>query len=177
MKQIIIGLFQTLFGLLAPLYMIPLVFLIRWDKDVSGSGSLDDPSMIVRGDLPNAFKWAQTMDCRFPAGMYELAMVKALGNGSYWRRLWTAYLWCGLRNRAQGLAYKLGKATNDWIPDPYDIRRTEWVKSGSVMRYSRDDVWQTWRKIGPVWIVYGWQVYQLRDGSFWAVNHFSAKSA
>jgi len=175
MNTIFIGIVQTLIGFLAPIYMVPLVFLIRWDSFKTASGSADDPSFIVRGDLPGWARWAQTMDCRFPGGMYEKAITESLGDGGYWRRLWTSYQWCGLRNRAQGLAYSWGKSADGWIPDPFSERFAEWRVSGQVMRYEREGIWQAWRKVGPVWLVYGWQVYRLRDGTFWAVNHFSAK--
>lgn len=179
LKAIILGLLPTLLGLLAPLYMLPMVFLIRWDSTPTPSGSADDTSMIIRGDLPAWLSWAQTMDCRFPAGMYEPAMFKALGNGSYWRRLWTSYLWCGHRNRAQGLAGMLGRPTSDYIPNIDDPAADHscWTVNGIVRRFERGEVWQTQRKLGAVRLIYGYEVYQLRDGRFWAVNHLSAKWA
>lgn len=187
MKQLLIGIFQTLFGLLAPIYMLFLVWFIKWDKTatyVNGTTSnppADDPSLIKRGDLPKFLRWAQTMDMRYPAGMYEPAMREAYGNGSYARALWTSYLWTGHRNRAQGLAYMLGKPADKYIPDPFDTNpnndRTGWIQTGNTWHFTResDGMVRTYKKVGPIYLVWGYEVYRLSDGTFWAVNQFTIK--
>lgn len=176
----IIGLICTLIGLLAPLYMMLLVWLIRWDEQPTPADDPWDVSVTVRGDLPRWLRWAQTMDQRYPGGLYEPAMMAALGNGGYWRRLWTSYLWTGHRNRAMGLAYLCGKPAIDYIPDPWSTDRdtTGWVQDGNVWRFDRpsDAVWKNIRVIGSFQIHTGHQVYRLADGSFHAVPLFTIRA-
>ena len=173
----LIGLLCTLVGLLAPLYMLLLVWLIRWDDQPTPADDPWDVSVTVRGDLPRWLRWAQTMDQRFPGGLYEPAIMAALGNGGYWRRIWTSYLWTGHRNRAMGLAYLCGKPALDYIPDPWstDRDRTGWTQTGNVWRFERSDVWKQIRMLGRFHIHTGFQVYRLADGSFWAVNLFTIR--
>jgi hypothetical protein len=178
------GLLITLFGLTAPIYMLLLVWFIRWDKEgsyVTHDESLqDDHSYVIRGDLPGFLRWAQTMDSRFPAGMYEAAMVASLGNESYLRRIWTSYQWCGLRNRAQGLSASFGKRSVGYISNPSDPNNRDqwWSKyEGFIWKYDRpeDGTWKRIVNLGPIAVTLGWQVYRLRDGNFWAVPVFTAR--
>lgn len=175
--HILQALFCTLVGLLAPVYMLAFVWLIRWDATPSyadGKGPTQwDNSYIKRGDLPRWLRWAQTIDMRYPGGLYEPAIAAAYGAGPYWRQLWASYLWTGIRNRAHGLAAMLGKRSTDYIPDPFsaDRDRTGWSNAGNVWTFTRpaDGVTQTWRKLGPLYLVSGHQTYRLADGTFWAV--------
>lgn len=150
------GFLCALLGLLAPLYMLVLVFFIKKDPVATKSGSPDDDSYIIRGDLPSWASWAQTMDCRFPGGMYEESVRKSYKSGF----LWCSYVWAGLRNRAQGLAHSMGKPALDFIP-PYE----------GFFKREPDEIWQ--RHLGKV--TFGWEVYRLNDGSFWAVPIFTAR--
>ena len=179
------GIVQTLIGLLAPIYMLVLVWFIKWDKTPSyrtADGPTDwDPSFIIRGDLPQALQWAQTMDERFPGGMYEPTITKMYGNGSPLRALFTSYMWAGHRNRAHGLAFNWGKRAVGYIADPFDLSesndRTGWVELDDGWHFSRtsDGVWRNYKSLGPFWVVTGYEVYRLRDGTFWAVNQFTLK--
>jgi len=171
----LLGLLCGAVGLLAPIYMALFVWLIKWDSEpsyVPGKGATDpfDPSFAIRGDLPGWLRWAQTCDSRF-SGMYEAAITKAYGDGSYLRRTWAAYLWCGFRNRAQGLAAMLGHQTTWYIPTPFSTSedRTGWTQGGGVWTFQRGADWQQWRKLGPVYLITGHQVYRLQDGTFLAV--------
>ena len=154
------GLLCALVGLLAPVYMLVLVFFIKKDAVATKSGSTDDSSYIIRGDLPRWARWAQTMDCRFPGGMYEDSVRESYSKGF----LWCSYVWAGLRNRAQGLAYALGKPAVDFLPSYIGFFKREF-----------DSVWQRHVNLGFVTLTLGWEVYRLRDGSFWAVPIFTGR--
>ena len=185
MKQFFIGFFQSAIGLLAPFYMLLLVWFIKWDSVatyVNGSTDTPDPSddsLIVRGDLPEFLKWAQTMDMRFPGGMYEPTVKSMYGNGSYLRKMFVSYYWAGHRNRAQGLAMMLGKPAADWIPNQFDPRpgydKTGWTQDGDNWYFKReaDGIFRNFKKVGPIYLVYGYEVYRLSNGKFWAVNQFT----
>jgi len=179
----LIGLLCTLVGLTAPVYMAVLVWFIRWDKGqtyASPEGpTVFDSSCTVRGDLPWIFGWAQTIDMRFPGGLYEPTMRNALGNGGYFRRLWASYIWAGHRNRAHGLTAYFGHETTDYIPDPFstDRDRSAWVRGGNVWTFKRGADWQRWRKIGSVFLITGFQVYKLLDGRFMALPVCTLKKA
>lgn len=161
--------------------MLLLVWLIRWDDHPTPAADPYDPSVTVRGDLPRLFRWAQTMDQRYPGGLYEPAIMAALGNGGYWRRLWTSYLWTGHRNRAQGLVCWFGKPATDYIVDPWATDRdtTGWVRDGNTWHFEResDRVWKTIKMIGVIHISFGFQVYRLADASFWAVPLFTIRKS
>ncbi len=187
MKQFLIGLFQTLFGLLAVIIMIPLVFFIKRDEYPSYCTALKDkdpfdPSYVRRGDLRIFRNIFQTMDMRFPGGMYEPSVAKTYGNGSYLRFLLTSYQWAGLRNRAQGLAQMLGKRADNYIQDPFDTDpkndRSNWdFSKPNNLRFDRasDGVWKVVRIFGGIRVEYGYQVYKLANGNFWAVNLFTIR--
>lgn len=186
MKTLIVtlkGLFCALVGLLAPIYMIVLVFFIKWDPKPSHAKEPpqpDDLSFIIRGNLPKSLQWAQTMDSRFPGGMYEPTITKLLGNGSYLRRLLTSYIWCGHRNRAQGLPSLMGFTVDKVIPPRTSAvwyRRTFRLKFIEVLKYQDGPVWQTWLRLGPIYLVYGYEVYTLNNGTFRAVPICTLKKA
>lgn len=177
------GLKNTLVGLLAPFVMLFLVFRIKWDSEPTwatsqGAANPFDPSFVVRGDLPEKYRDWQTMDCRFPGGMYEAAIRGYVGGGAWWRRLWASWVWAGWRNRAHGYAYRHGHQTTDYIPDPFstDRDRTGWTREGNVWTFTRGDDAQSWRLLwGKTFLITGMQVYALRDGRFWAVPVFTLK--
>jgi hypothetical protein len=175
----LIGFLVTLFGLTAPVYMLFLLPFIRWDNEKtyakpSGADDPFDSSLVIRGDLPSWLKWAQTGDSRFPAGMYEPAMRESLGDGSLLRRLWTSYQWCGLRNRAQGLAFMLGKPAVWYVPGEDEIVQTNYWSNHHFDRPT-DGVWKHIHKIGNLAVSTGWQVYRKNDGAFWAVPLFTIR--
>lgn len=170
------GLLVTLFGFLAPLYMLVLVWFIRWDKAATYANSRGpdefDSSLIIRGDLPGIFKWAQTGDCRFPMGAYEpaeFAIYQKYG------KMIASYHWCGWRNRAQGLSFMLGKPAIGHIPDPNDktVDQTGW--NGNHFERSEDGVWKHLINCGFFRLEVGNQVYRKTDGSFVAVPLFTAR--
>ena len=183
MTQIIIGVLQGLIGLLAPLYMLVFVWFTKYDKEpsyVTPEGPIpSDTSFCIRGDLPGWLKWAQTMDSRCN-GYYEPSVLAYYGNGSYLRRQFATYMWLGHRNRAQGLAAMFGKKAVGYIPNPFDPNedRTLWRQDGNVLEFYRetDGVYRKFRKIAgnPYW-AWGYEVYRLRDGTFWAVNQVTIK--
>lgn len=181
MSNIVIGILQSLVGFLAYLYMIPFVFLIKWDKEPTYAFRTGptpfDPSLCIRGDLPDWLKWAQTGDSRI-SGYYEPQILAAYGNGSYWRRLWAAYLWLGVRNRAQGLAFKFGKPAVGYIPNPYDSREdlSLWDLNKMYFYREEDKVWKQIRTFLGIRFEYGNQVYKTEDG-FVAVNLFTLRKA
>lgn len=150
------GFFCSFVGLFAPIYMLVLVFFIKKDSVATKSGSPDDDSYLIRGDLPSWASWAQTMDCRFPGGMYEPSVKEAYSKGF----LWCSYMWAGLNNRAQGLAHSMGKPALNFIP-PYE----------GLFKRESDEVWQRhfWK------LTFGWEVYRLSDGTFWAVPLFTGR--
>ena len=159
--------------------MLVLIWFIRWDPLPTPADDPFDPSVTTRGDLPKWLRWAQTMDQRYPGGLYEPAIMAALGNGEHWRRLWTSYLWTGHRNRAMGLAYMLGKPALDYIPDPWstDRDRTGWVLDKNTWTFTResDQVWKKVRMYNKFHVHTGYQVYRLANGTFWAVNLFTIR--
>ncbi len=182
--EVMRGIIQTLIGLLAPIYMLVFVWFIKWDSSPSYRNNTQtdwDPSFIRRGDLPKFLQWAQTMDERFPGGMYEPTITSMYGSGSYLRALFTSYMWAGHRNRAHGLAFNWGKSAVGYIPDPFDLSesndRTGWhqIENGWCFRRAEDGVWRKYSKLGPLWVVTGYEVYRLQDGTFWAVNQFTLK--
>jgi hypothetical protein len=181
---IFLAIVQTLVGLLAPAYMLIFVWAIKWDAEPSylpGRGPDDgfDPSFTRRGHLPPWLDWAGTPDMPFPGGVYEAAIKSALGKGGRLRELWASYLWTGHRNRAHGLAAMFGHVTTDFIPDPFslDRDRTGWTQAGQAWRFARGEDWQVWRKLGPVFLVYGYDAHKLIDGSFLAYRFFTFKMA
>jgi hypothetical protein len=165
----------TLIGLLMPILMIPLVFLIRWDDKPTYVRKFDDAfdqSFVRRGDLPWWLSWVATIDSRYPGGLYEPTMSRAVGSGGYLRRLWASYIWTGHRNRLHGMAAYFGCRAECDMKDPYDLNNwvdgkpallPDWEQSGNTWRYERGDVWQNMRKIT------GHQTYRLNDGTFWAI--------
>ena len=174
--------FTTLVGFLAPVYMLLFIWLIRWDSVptwATDKGASDeyDPSFVVRGDLPGWLSWAQTMDARFPGGVYEPQIKAIVGGGALWRRLLASYVWCGLRNRAQGLAFAFGHQTTDYIPDPFstDRDRSNWIAGDGVWTFVRGADRQVWMKFWWGHLITGHQVYRLQDGRFWAVPVFTVK--
>ena len=148
----IIGLLLSLVSsVLAPILMIPAVFLIKWDTEPSNGSYGQNPT--IRGDLPAWLSWLSTPDERFPGGLYEptvLARLEAHG------KLWCSYVWAGWRNQMIGLAYALGKPANDYCPD----------NSGF---WSDGNIWRLSIPLGPVRFITGYKVYRNTDGTFHAV--------
>lgn len=168
------AIFCTLIGLLAPIYMLFFAFLIKWDKEKTyadnSTGAEDqyDPSFIIRGDLPKFLQWAQTIDCRFPGGVYEQRVKKQLGdNPGFWRRYWTSYMWAGHSNRAHGLAAKFSIDAVADTTDPYDpvADHSNWVSDGNTWKFTNenDGVWQTRKPFLGGQLIYGYSVYRVRD--------------
>lgn len=176
----------TILGLLMPVLMIPLVFLIRWDiwpSYVRRPDDQFDKSFVKRGDLPSWLSWVATIDSRYPGGLYEPTMARAVGDGGYWRRLWASYIWTGHRNRLHGMAAYFGrKAAND-MKDPYDLNNWKggvgghpdlpgWTeRSNGTWDYEdpATGVWQTIIKCPGFCVIVGHQTYQLENGDFWAM--------
>lgn len=185
MKQIWIGILQALIGFCAPIYMLFLVWFAKYDTEpsyVTDDGPIpSDSTFCIRGDMPGWLKWTQTMDSRLN-GYYEATMLRYYGNGSYLRRQFCTYMWLGHRNRAQGLAAKWGKKAIGFIPNPFSDDPNEskefWTKTDKGWEFYRaeDDVYRKFKKLaGNYYWAWGYEVYRLRDGTFWAVNQITIK--
>lgn len=150
------------------------ILSIRWDSEpTQGSPGKPTPPTI-RGD-GHFLKWVyQTPDERYPGGTYEPTVAAWLEK--YGKTI-CSYLWAGERNVANGLAAWLGHESTDYIPDPFstDRDRTGWSNSGKVWTFTRGSDVQTWRKIGSVYLVTGFQVIRLPDGRFWAMPTITFK--
>lgn len=165
LKPIVLALFITLMSLLvAPLLMIPAMFLIKWDKEPSGGG--DGAYVTTRGNLPWWLSWFETPDERLPGGLYEHAVQQwfefgdriHLGFGKYL----ASYHWLGLRNRAMGLAAWLGTETTDYFTEEPGMQH-------------RGDLWKLLIPLGFGQIVLGYQVVRTLDKRFVAVPVISIK--
>jgi hypothetical protein len=175
------AIFCTFVGFFAPIYMLFFAFLIKWDKEKTyadnstGADDVYDPSFIIRGDLPEVLRWAQTIDCRFPGGVYEKRVKKQLGNNpGFWRRYWTSYMWAGHSNRAHGLASKFSIDAVADTTDPFDpvVDHSNWEVHEKVLKnwvYEKsweftnknDGVWQTRRPFFGGQLIYGYSIYQV----------------
>ena len=158
------GLLIALFGLfVAPIAMLPLCLLIKWDSEPTTGGDGGEYSRTIRGDLRILGSIFATPDERFPGGLNEPTVVKWLEK---YGKTWCSYLWAGTRNRAMGLAQLMGHETTDYIPEGDGY-------------WERGDIWRYGLTLGPVRIVIGWQVYgnvgPLKQ--FWAVPLFTIKNS
>jgi hypothetical protein len=179
MKAILALLISILGIIVAPIAMIPLIFLIKWDSSPSEADG------VIYGDLPAALRIFQTMDCRFPGGLYEPTVHNLLGNGSLLRRLITSYYWAGLRNRLHGVSALLGQAASDYIPDPFHPDQFNpigpyWLQVGASWHFYRPTDGMTrnyYHLFGSTYLATGYEVYKLSNGTFWAVPQVTIHTA
>jgi len=142
------GSLLTLVGLLSPIFMLIALPFIRWDKGVSTSDNYPHP--VIRGDLPQMFKWLGTIDERLPGGLYEPVVESIYLK---YGKVLCSWYWLGFRNKMHYLGtYVLGKPTDGPI---------DWVW-GYHEQYG---LWRYTKKLGKLRFVVGWQSYN--NNGYW----------
>jgi hypothetical protein len=153
--------------LLAPIYMLVLVWFIKWeDTPRSGQGA-DDLYLTIRGYLPKPLRFAQTIDCPYPGGMYEITVKERLEAHG---KLWCSYVWSGWRNPMgiSGFFQKPAENPNSLIG----------VQSGNTLEFSRysDGYWKVQKNFKNFMIQYGWEIYKVSDSEeYIMIPHLTAR--
>jgi len=161
------GLFVLLLNLLAPLIVFMGLPFIRWDNFESvGPQRTNPPTPTIMGDFPDWLSWLRTPDQRLPCdtGIPECkAMLDDKG------KVFTAWVWAGIRNPLMGLAVWLGEPTSDYAPEGVEglWKRTD--QFGTIWKYTKT--------IGKVRLITGHNVYKLIDGTYHSAPVFTAKWA
>ncbi len=184
----LIGLLLALVSLIiAPIGMIFAVWFIKWDTEPTNGSYNQDPT--IRGDLPYLLKWFQTPDERFPGGLYEPTVKQWLEQDG---KMWCSYRWAGLRNQMMGLAAALGKEAPYYLPEKpegyfefkqgaelldqvMELAKANGEPMPSLKSTGYKDIWRYILPLGPIKIVFGWQVYRCADMTFLAVPVFTLK--
>lgn len=149
--------------------LVPLaVALASWDKLPTAGSWGTHPT--IRGDVPRALRWLQTMDERLPGGLYEPTVERLLERVG---RYWTSLYWLGWRNRAHGFRRLVSKASTEAAY----LQRFPEDESGKTKGVRVDGSWYWSRRLGPLRAVAGYRVYLLLDGSYLAVPTCTIKRA
>ena len=147
---------------------------IKWDAAPS-QGSPGNPYQTIRGDARLFKDIYQTIDERYPGGIYEPTVEGWLHKYGKWG---CSYLWAGDRNVAMGLASRLGYKTTGFMPNPLDPNsdKSNWIIDGRNLRFIRGKDYQHWFRLFGNWYwVNGVEIYTKEDGTFWASPIISIK--
>lgn len=149
--------------------LVPLaVGLARWDQAPTAGSWGTHPT--IRGDVPRALRWLQTIDERLPGGLYEPTVERLLQRAG---RHGAALYWIGWRNRAHGLRRVLGAPSTQAAY----LQRFPEDDDGKTQGVREDGTWYWSRKLGPLRAVAGHRIYLLLDGSHLAVPTCTIKRA
>ena len=159
----------------APIYMLFVVWFIRWDKFKSPAQGADYLYETERGYLQKIFSWAMTVDCPYPGGLYEPTVkARLLAHG----RMWCSYVWSGWRN-PMGISLWFAQKASGPIPDYVEGGYVAgWKKVGTAWHYDRasDGMWKRVWWVGNVKFERGWEIYRKADSSIYCrIPHFTLR--